>query len=45
MNKYFNVGINLIEDNLKKIKSQLLEYTSEENANYCYQYIHNKYHT
>lgn len=39
MNKYFNVGINLIEDNLKKIKSQLLEYTSEENAKYILENI------
>ena len=34
MNKYFEVGINVVEDNLRTIKSKLLQNTSKENAQY-----------
>lgn len=34
MNKYFELGINVVEDNLKVIKSKLLQYTDIEKAEY-----------
>ena len=39
MNKYFNVGVNLIEDNINKIKEQLLKYTYDKNAQYILENI------